>query len=101
MDSIFRTSEAYKFAVQQVKENPEVQRVFGSDFEYSLDKTDGFSIGGADSYADFSLKVQGSGTSGIIYISMEKNIGVWEFNGANLLISGQQPTVLLLKNGNI
>lgn len=92
--SLIKHSEAYTLGYQKLMHNPDAVRVLGKPIKA------GFPMGnieesGPTGKANISFSVEGSKTSGTVYLEAAKDMGKWQVKRAELAIDGRQDRINL------
>lgn len=75
-----KSSDAYKEAVTQAKNNPAVIEALGSPIEEGWFVSGKTNVNGASGEADLAIAISGPKGSGTIYAVAEKSAGQWVFS---------------------
>jgi hypothetical protein len=90
-----RRSEGYKYAIQFISNNNVVQEKVGDIKRHSLALMGyNFKQTGPHVFAEYKINIAGTVNKGVVYIAVEKLVGVWSVKKANLLIDKESPIQL-------
>lgn len=94
-----RSSDVYTFAIQRMRDNPQVVEALGSPIEPAWYLSGELNVSGASGDAQLQIPISGPKNEGDLYIEAEKSAGEWKYSTLAVTVDGRiVPIDLLLES---
>jgi hypothetical protein len=92
--SMFRSSDVYVGAMQQLRANPEAVAILGEPIEDDWLPNGSINISGPSGNADLAIGVSGPKANGTLYLVATKKAGQWTYETLTLEANGKRTNLL-------
>ena len=91
---LFRSSDVYVGAMEQLRENPAAIAILGEPIEDGWLPQGSLNISGPSGNADLAIEVSGPKAAGTLYIVATMKAGMWTYETLTLSVDGKRTDLL-------
>ncbi|MGH8105652.1 MAG: cytochrome c oxidase assembly factor Coa1 family protein [Arenimonas sp.] len=95
--SAMKSSDAYKIALDQARNSPEVTAAIGTPISEGFFTSGSVNVNGASGMADLAIPISGPKGKATIYLSATKSLGKWTFKDLVVEIEKDHARIDLLQ----